>query len=278
LETLGAALFSYWRLAPIRISTLSVQLSSFALPASRVILVSKSKPEHLVLAVVDKFSYLELILQPQQKNTMRNMMRTLKVAATISATIGFSSCVGEQLLISAAVAAPGETSAVKPQACALIKDTSAWCKARTTIKASPEVVWRMVHEERQHDPDIGYTKVLEQSEHECKLEQQFKFIPVLGTSVCVTEQKEVPFERIDYKLLKSDHFKEMEGSWTFASADNGRSTVLELSSHLDLGLPVPKFMMNKISTGKLEKRLAHIKELAENVRPVASAHVEHVTR
>ncbi|MDR3616222.1 MAG: SRPBCC family protein [Candidatus Obscuribacterales bacterium] len=258
---------------------MSVQLSSFALPASRVILVSKSKPEHLVLAVVDKFSYLELILQPQQKTTMRNMMRTLKVAATISATIGFSSCFGGPLLTPAAVAAPGEIPIVKtPPSPPPVKDTSAWCKARTTIKASPEVVWRMVHEERQHDPDIGYTKVLEQSEHECKLEQQFKFIPVLGTSVCVTEQKEVPFERIDYKLLKSDHFKEMEGSWTFASADNGRSTVLELSSHLDLGLPVPKFMMNRISTGKLEKRLAHIKELAENVRPVASAHVEHVTR
>jgi hypothetical protein len=205
-------------------------------------------------------------------------MRSLKVAATICATISVSSCCGNQLLISAAIAAPAETPAVKTPVVDPAKDTSAWCKARTTIKASPEVVWRMVHEERQHDPDIGYTKILEQSEHECKLEQQFKFIPVLGTSVCVTEQKEVPFERIDYKLLKSDHFKEMEGCWTFASADNGRSTVLELSSHLDLGLPVPKFMMNNISTRKLEKRLAHIKELSENVRPVASVHAEHLTR
>jgi ribosome-associated toxin RatA of RatAB toxin-antitoxin module len=219
-------------------------------------------------------------LQSLQKTARRNMMRSLKVAATISATISFGSCCRGDLLLSLpASAAPAEIAGAKAQPTALaVRDTSAWCKARTTIKASPEVVWRMVHEERQHDPDIAYTKILEQSEHECKLEQEFKFIPVLGTSVCVTEQKEVPFERIDYRLVKSDHFKEMEGSWTFASADNGRSTVLELSSHLDLGLPVPKFMMNSISTKKLEKRLAHIKELSENLRPVASVHNEHVTR
>lgn len=234
-------------------------------------LFSRASQEHLVLAVVDKLSYLELILQLQQKTTLRNMMRSLKVAATI----GFVGL----LFNSAAVAALAERVAAKTQTSeSAIKDTSAWCKVRITIKASPEVVWRMVHEERQHDPDIAYTKVLEQSEHECKLEQEFKFIPVLGTSVCVTEQKEVPFERIDYKLVKSDHFKEMEGSWTFASADNGRSTVLELSSHLDLGLPVPKFMMNNISTRKLEKRLAHIKELSENIKPLASVHSEHATR
>ena len=209
-------------------------------------------------------------MKSQKKITMRYLMQLSKIAATTSATI--------VALVPAAYATPAEAPAAKPAVAeAAPKDTSAWCKASTTIKASPEIVWRMVHEERQHDPDIGYTKILEQSEHECKLEQQFKFIPILGTSVCVTEQKEIPFERIDYKLLKSDHFKEMEGCWTFASADNGRSTVLCLSSHLDLGLPVPKFMMNSISTKKLEKRLAHIKELSENVRPVAVVHPEHAT-
>lgn len=211
-------------------------------------------------------------MHSQKKATMRYLMQLSKIAATISLAI-FAVAPG-----AFAAPAPAEAQVVKAPACDFAaKDTSAWCKARTTIKASPEIVWRMVHEERQHDPDIGYTKILEQSEHECKLEQQFKFIPVLGTSICVTEQKEIPYERIDYKLLKSDHFKEMEGCWTFASADNGRSTILSLSSHLDLGLPVPKFMMNSISTKKLEKRLAHIKELSENVRPVAAAHPEHAT-
>jgi hypothetical protein len=147
--------------------------------------------------------------------------------------------------------------------------TDTWCKAKTTIKAPPDVVWRIVHEERQHDPDLSYTKVLEQGENEYKLEQKFNFIPVLGSSVCVTHHKEVPFQRIDYTLVKSDHFKAMEGSWTFESTDGGKSTILQLSSHLDLGLPIPKMFMNSISTKKIEKRLAHIKQMAESTHSVA---------
>ena len=138
-----------------------------------------------------------------------------------------------------------------------------WCTARTTIKAPPEVVWRAVHEERQSDPDIAYSKVLEQSENQIKLEQKFCFIPFLGTSTCVTHQTEVPNQRIDYKLLKSDHFKAMEGSWVLSPAEGGRSTVLEFSSHLDLGLPVPKMLMDGVTSKKMEKRLAHIKQMAE---------------
>lgn len=138
-----------------------------------------------------------------------------------------------------------------------------WCTARTTIKAPPEIVWRAVHDERQNDPDISYSKVLEQNENQFKLEQKFCFIPFLGTSTCVTHQIEVPNERIDYKLVKSDHFKAMEGSWVLSPSEGGKSTVLEFSSHLDLGLPVPKMLMDGVTSKKMEKRLAHIKLMAE---------------
>lgn len=138
-----------------------------------------------------------------------------------------------------------------------------WCTARTTIKAPPEIVWRAVHDERQNDPDIAYSKVLEQTENQFKLEQKFTFIPFLGTSTCVTHQTEVPNQRIDYKLVKSDHFKAMEGSWVLSPSEGGKSTVLEFSSHLDLGLPVPKMLMDGVTSKKMEKRLAHIKLMAE---------------
>ncbi len=157
-------------------------------------------------------------------------------------------------------------------------DTATWCTARTVIKATPEVVWRTVHEERNNDPDISYTRVLEQtSEHDYKLEQKFCFLPVLGTAVCVTQHTEVPYERIDYKLLKSDHFKAMDGNWTFEPTDGGKSTILQLTSRLDLGLPVPKMFMNSISTKKMERRLAHIKKLAEeSPRTSMAVHGEHL--
>jgi hypothetical protein len=147
-----------------------------------------------------------------------------------------------------------------------------WCTARTKIKAPPEVVWRAVHEERQNDPDIAYSKVIEQTENQLKLEQKFCFIPFLGTSTCVTHQVEVPNQRIDYKLVKSDHFKAMEGSWVLSPTDNGRSTELVFSSHLDLGLPVPKMLMDGVTSKKMEKRLAHIKQIAEkNHQAIAAA-------
>ncbi len=150
-----------------------------------------------------------------------------------------------------------------------------WCTARTTIKAPPEVVWKAVHDERQNDPDIAYSKVLEQGENQYKLEQKFCLIPVLGTSTCVTHHVEVPNERIDYKLIHSDHFKAMEGSWVLSSLDGGKSTQLEFSSHLDLGLPVPRMLMDSITSKKMEKRLAGIKKMAEERHSALAAKASH---
>lgn len=125
------------------------------------------------------------------------------------------------------------------------------------------MVWKAVHEERKHDPDIAYSKVLEEGNHECMLEQKFVLIPMLGSSICQMHQKEVPLERIDYKLIKSDRFKAMEGSWVFSPSPEG--TTLTLSSHLDLGLPVPKGMLNSITEKKLQRRLNNVKVQAETM-------------
>lgn len=143
--------------------------------------------------------------------------------------------------------------------------------SKILIKAPPEVVWYSVHEERKHDPDIAYSKVLEQGVNEQKLEQKFCLLPVIGSATCVMHHTEVPNQRIDYKLLKSDHFKAMEGSWTFTPAENGKATILELSTHLDMGVPVPKMLFNNLTQKKLDKRLAHIKEMAEGVHSKVAA-------
>jgi ribosome-associated toxin RatA of RatAB toxin-antitoxin module len=191
---------------------------------------------------------------------------SLVTAVAILVFLGFASSKAEDL------APKSEEQQLKsPRHLALHIEKSAsaqrkgnsWCTASMLIKAPPETVWRAVHDERQHDPDISYSKILEQSDNQCKLEQKFCFIPFLGTSTCVTNQVEIPNQRIDYKLLQSDHFKEMEGSWIFRPADGGRATLLELTSHLDLGLPVPKMLMDGVTTKRMEKRLSHIKRIAE---------------
>ena len=142
-----------------------------------------------------------------------------------------------------------------------------WAKADIVIKAPADTVWYTVHEERKHDPDIAYSKLLERNENECTLEQKFVFIPVVGSAVCVMKQNETPLKRIDYRLIKSDHFKALEGSWVLTPSIDGKSTTLCLSSHVDLGLPIPMppGFLNNILTKKLQKRLHHIKIMAESV-------------
>lgn len=136
--------------------------------------------------------------------------------------------------------------------------------ASTLIKAPPRIVWEAVHQERQHDPDLEYSKVLEKGKNECRLEQKFKLIPVFGTAVCEMKNWEVPLKRIDYKLVKSDRFKAMEGSWVLTSKDNGRATVLELSTHLNMGIPVPGGLMKSVTSKKLTRRLNNVRKMAED--------------
>ncbi len=137
--------------------------------------------------------------------------------------------------------------------------------AKILIHASPEIVWNTVHEERQKDPDIAYAKIISHEKNEMLLEEKFILLPVIGTAVCVMKDIEVPNERIDYQLVESDRFKAMEGSWVLTAHDGGKATILELQSYLDLGLPVPRMMLEGITGQKLQKRVTNIKVIAEKV-------------
>lgn len=143
------------------------------------------------------------------------------------------------------------------------RDDKLFHSAKILIKAPPKTVWETVHEERKKDPDLAYSKVLEQGHNECRLEQKFQLIPVIGTAVCEMHNSEIPGQRIDYKLLKSDRFKAMEGSWVLTPTDDGRHTYLELSTHLDMGIPVPGPIMTSVTSKKLAKRLGNVKKMAE---------------
>jgi hypothetical protein len=152
------------------------------------------------------------------------------------------------------------------------KNHDQWVSSSVLIQAPAAEVWRSIHEERSKDPDLSYSKVLEQiSPTEYKLEQKFNFIPIIGSSVCVMSHKEIQNERIDYCLLHSDRFKAMEGSWVLTPYDQGRKTKLELSSRLDLGLPVPRSFMNGVTTKKIQRRLNNVKQMAETNATLTAA-------
>ncbi|MBN9395308.1 MAG: SRPBCC family protein [Candidatus Melainabacteria bacterium] len=155
------------------------------------------------------------------------------------------------------------TVASMQPALAADKDKNAFVSAVVEIKAPPEVVWKAVHEERKHDPDLAYSKVLQENGDEALIEQKMVLIPVIGAAVNQIHQKETLNERIDYKLVKSDRFKAMEGSWVLDPVKDG--TKLTLSTHIDIGMPVPKTMMNSITQKKIQKRLNNVKSQAETM-------------
>jgi len=184
-----------------------------------------------------------------------NFLKTFKPGLLLLTFI----MVGQGFLVSQARPAFSRDNKAKQEA----KEKLEPVKAQIKIAAPSNIVWQVVHEERKHDPDIAYSKTISEGDHEFLLEQKFALIPVIGTSVCQMHQKEVPGSRIDYKLIKSDRFKVMEGSWVLTPSADNLSTTLELSTTLDLGMPVPRNVINHITAKKLERRLAHIKEMAE---------------
>jgi len=167
-------------------------------------------------------------------------------------------------IIAAAPSAIGREHTQKPdKTSATVKDQLEPVSAHIKIAAPASVVWQVVHEERKHDPDLAYSKVISEGNNEFLLEQKFTLLPVIGTSVCQMQQKETPGSRIDYKLIKSDRFKVMEGSWVLVPSADNQSTTLELTTTLDLGMPVPRGIINHVTAKKLERRLQHIKQMAE---------------
>jgi hypothetical protein len=137
-----------------------------------------------------------------------------------------------------------------------------------SINAPANVVWDAVHTERQNDPDLEYSKVLEQHGNQALIEQKFNALPIIGAAVCQLIQREVPNERIDYKLVKSDKFKALNGSWVLTASPDGRTTTLELSSHLDTGMAYSQGVIDMLTKKKIDKRLENVKRAAEAVAVV----------
>lgn len=134
---------------------------------------------------------------------------------------------------------------------------------KVEISAPAKEVWDAVHHERASDPDLSYSKVVEQKGNRILLEQKFNAIPIVGEATCLLVQEETPMKRIDYKMVRSDKFKEMYGSWIIE--ENPKGTSLSLHSVLDTGLPYSQGMTNNVLKGKIDARLARVKTAAESL-------------
>jgi hypothetical protein len=131
------------------------------------------------------------------------------------------------------------------------------------IKASPRTVWKAIKLQRTQDPEIAFSRVLEDNGENSLLEQKFSNIPFLGSVTAVTKQHVQVNKHIDYSLVRSDKFKALEGAWDLTPVNGGRETMLNLRSHLDIGIPFSGMFIRATAQKKLNRRLGQVKEIAE---------------
>ena len=95
------------------------------------------------------------------------------------------------------------------------------------------------------------------------VEEKFDAIPVIGDAVCTYKEHEVPMQKLEYSMIKSDKLKAFEGEWELNPTNDGK-TVLKLSSRTDAGIRIPfADKITRCRTSKtIQRRLEEVREIA----------------
>lgn len=130
----------------------------------------------------------------------------------------------------------------------------------TIINAPKEVVWTAVTSADKFDADIrsleGEVAIVA---------QKFERIPFYGTVQTTLKVTVKENEILSYELIKSDKLmKDMSGCWELTPIDKDK-TKLTLTSSVDPGLPIPRFLINRFIKSKVHTRLSNTRKLAEQL-------------
>lgn len=130
----------------------------------------------------------------------------------------------------------------------------------TVVNAPKEVVWAAVTSADKFDADVRSAEGTE-----AVVSQKFDHIPFLGTVETTLKIRVKENEYLSYDLIKSDKtLKQMSGSWNLTPIDKCK-TQLRLTSNVDPGLPIPRFVVNKFIKMKVHSRLDKTRLLAEQL-------------
>jgi Polyketide cyclase / dehydrase and lipid transport len=135
-------------------------------------------------------------------------------------------------------------------------------KLTAVVKAPPELVWKSIHDARTKYPGLQSAKVISEDERGSVFEQQF-LVPFLGESTSKFSLADTPPGRVDYKLLESNVFSVMDGTWTLTPEPDGRSTKLAVTCRIATKGIFPKLILKVMLGKKLTKQLAFVKTTAE---------------
>ncbi len=144
-------------------------------------------------------------------------------------------------------------------------NTDAMVSNSTTIDAPVKAVWEAMRTLRRNDP--AHRKVLSSGNGDYVVEEKFDGIPVLGEAICTYKEHEVPMQRLEYSMIKSDKLKAFDGEWQLSPTADGK-TNLKLSSRTDAGICIP--FANRIIRSRTAKsitqRLEEVRDIATSTR------------
>jgi hypothetical protein len=135
-------------------------------------------------------------------------------------------------------------------------------KLTAVVKAPMELVWKSIHDARTKYPGLQSAKVISEDERGSVFEQKF-LVPFLGEATSKFSLVDTPPGRVDYKLLESNAFSVMDGTWTLTPESDGRSTKVEVSCRVATKGIFPKLILKVMLGKKLTKQLAFVKTTAE---------------
>ena len=137
-------------------------------------------------------------------------------------------------------------------------------RGQMVVHADAAHVWHAIRALRDDDPES--VKMISQAPGEDVLEETFEDLPIIGKATCRYKETYKPYERIEYRMIQSDHFKAFEGSWVLTPMGNGEQTQVELSSYIDTGLVLPfaHQLTNMSTLRNVHKRLDEVKKAVES--------------
>ncbi|MBX3075480.1 SRPBCC family protein [Candidatus Obscuribacterales bacterium] len=144
-------------------------------------------------------------------------------------------------------------AAAKSEKCNSVSDT-------TVVNAPKECVWKAVTSADKFDADIKSTEG-----KEAIVQQKFERIPFYGTVQTTLKITVKENELLSYELIEADKsLKEMSGKWELTPVEQAK-TRLKLTSNIEPGLPIPRFLINQFIKGKVRTRLHKTQKLAEEL-------------
>lgn len=142
-------------------------------------------------------------------------------------------------------------------------NTDAMVSNSALIDAPVKDVWEAMKIIRKNDP--AHRRVISSGGGDYVVEEKFENIPVLGEATCTYKEHEIPMQRLEYSMVKSDKLKAFEGEWELTPCGDGKQTTVKLSSRTDAGIRIP--FADRITRSRTAKSIA---QRLEEVREIAA--------